>query len=343
MEKRVLIERWLSSEVQFFPIYDDASVSSARQRVREAGAQWNAPKALVETVALIASELTHNQLRHAKQGYFGVRTIERAGTKGLEVIAADIGPGIAKPAIGTMPNVPQDGSLRAGLGSVFRLADEVDMDSRIEEGACITARKFQTQCLPFPEIAVLSKPYPGEGISGDDAVFFQSEAGLLAGVCDGLGHGPEAREASNRAMEALTRKRDLNPEEILIQVNAAVAGTRGGAISLVRYRVDTHEIECVAAGDVHVQLYTLNATHFFTPAALVLRGNDLPKRKLRVERAPVNPGTVMVMFTDGLSSKTNLKGQVQLLRKPVVTIAQHLIETEARITDDALVLVARFR
>ena len=37
MEKRVLIARWLGSEAQAIPIYDEASVSSARHRVREAG------------------------------------------------------------------------------------------------------------------------------------------------------------------------------------------------------------------------------------------------------------------------------------------------------------------
>ena len=36
MEKRVLISRWLGSYSEPIPIYDEASVSSARQRVRDA-------------------------------------------------------------------------------------------------------------------------------------------------------------------------------------------------------------------------------------------------------------------------------------------------------------------
>ena len=69
MEKRTLIGRWVGSGIQPIPIYDDASVSTARQRVREAGHRWNLGKELVESVAFIASELTHNQLSHARQGY----------------------------------------------------------------------------------------------------------------------------------------------------------------------------------------------------------------------------------------------------------------------------------
>jgi hypothetical protein len=48
------------------------------------------------------------------------------------------------------------------------------------------------------------------------------------------------------------------------------------------------------------------------------------------------------MFTDGLKSATNLKGQLDVLRQPPIAIAQHLLEKHARPDDDALVLVARF-
>jgi hypothetical protein len=43
-----------------------------------------------------------------------------------------------------------------------------------------------------------------------------------------------------------------------------------------------------------------------------------------------------------LKSRTSLKGQVDILRQPAITIAQHLLENYARLDDDALVLVARF-
>ena len=99
MEKRVLITRWLESCGEALPIYDVASVSSARQRVREVGAAVNAGDALTESVALIASELTHNQLAHSRQGYFCVKAIERRGVRGLEVLAADMGPGLQKPIL----------------------------------------------------------------------------------------------------------------------------------------------------------------------------------------------------------------------------------------------------
>jgi hypothetical protein len=82
------------------------------------------------------------------------------------------------------------------------MSDEVDFDDRIFEGACIVARKFEKPARSLCcEIAVMGRPFPGEIISGDDGVAIQSESIMVAAVSDGLGHGPEARVASNRSIE----------------------------------------------------------------------------------------------------------------------------------------------
>jgi hypothetical protein len=66
------------------------------------------------------------------------------------------------------------------------------------------------------------------------------------------------------------------------------------------------------------------------------------KQRIRVERVPVKPGSVLIMFTDGLKSRTTLKGELDVLRQPPIAIAQHLLENNSRPDDDALVCVVRF-
>jgi anti-sigma regulatory factor (Ser/Thr protein kinase) len=344
MEKRVLIARWLGSKTEPIPIYDEASVSTARQRVRKIGEELNLTKELVESVALIASEVTHNQLSHARQGYFAVKGVERGGAKGLQVIAADIGPAIKKPGIATQDKVSStSGSLGAGLAGVCRIADEVAFDNRIDEGLCIIARKFEKSAVSRSvEVAVMGRPYPGEAISGDDAVFFDSESTFIAGVADGMGHGPDARKASNRAIEGLSTKLERNLEEIVIALNQEVSGTHGCAMGIIRFDKKTGEAECVSLGDVHSHLYYLKEAHFFTPTPLVLAAGQFQKQRVRVEKVAVQPGSVLIMFTDGLKSRTTLKGQLDVLRQQPIVIAEHLLENDARPDDDALVLVARF-
>jgi anti-sigma regulatory factor (Ser/Thr protein kinase) len=344
MEKRLLIRRWLGSDSQPIPISDEASVSSARQRVREAGQQLSLGNELVEIVALIASELTHNHLSHARQGYFLVRPIHRGGVKGLEVVAADIGPGITAPAAAIRGDVTKNAaSLGAGLSAVCRLADEVDFDNRVVEGTCIVARKFETAAPSFCETAIMGKPFPGEALSGDDAILIQSDRGFVAAVADGLGHGPEAREASNRAMDAVSRNAQIDLAAMAVAIDKELADTRGCAISIVRYVKEDGSLESISAGDVHAHLYHLRDAHFFTPTPMILGIGQSRPQKLRIERVPVKAGSILAIFTDGLKSRANLKGQLDVLRQPAIAIAQHMLDTESRPDDDALVLVCRFR
>jgi anti-sigma regulatory factor (Ser/Thr protein kinase) len=342
MEKRVLIRRWLGTEVQAIPIYDEASVSSARQRVREIGDTLNFRKEFVEKVVLIASELAHNQLSYATQGYFSVKPITRDGVNGLEILAADIGPGIDKPARALQGASSRETSLGAGLSAVCRISDEVEFDDRISEGFLVTARKFDSSPATTTfNIAIMGRPFPHELISGDDAVLLHDETGFLAAVIDGLGHGPEARHASNRAVEAITARRKQALDEIAIGVDEDLHNTRGCALTIVRFDKAAGALDCVSLGDVHAHVYKLRDAHFFASTPLIVGTGQFQKRRVRIERKTVDPGSTLVMFTDGLKSKATLKGQLDVLRQPAIAIAEHLLETESRPDDDALVLVAR--
>jgi anti-sigma regulatory factor (Ser/Thr protein kinase) len=280
MEKRFLIARWLGSATQSIPVYDEASVSSARQRVREAGDLIHAGKQLVESMALIASELTHNQLAHSKQGYFAVRPLERSDARGLEIVAADLGPGIEKPVL--TGSTRTEGSLGAGLESVFRLADEVEVDTRRAEGLCVVARRFEAGTPEPFETAVAGEPYPGELISGDDAICLRSESGFLAAVCDGLGHGPEAREASNKAIESIVRNRHLDLREIVLAVNSEISGSRGCALSVCPQATsEPTSITFAMQNSLRLRLWWLGRLHCPRDACVLRRRPSLPAPCLR--------------------------------------------------------------
>ena len=160
--------------------------------------------------------------------------------------------------------VSTQGSLGAGLGAVCRIADEVEFDNRISEGTCIVARKFATPPTePECEIAIMGRPYPGELISGDDAVVLKSTSGFVAAVSDGLGHGPEARAASNRAIEVLSQQPGVDLNQLMISLNGEVARTRGCVISITRFNRADASIEYVSAGDVSRPSVSLARRAFF--------------------------------------------------------------------------------
>src|SRR4051812_35645043 len=96
METLLTIE-WLP-DADAVQIRDDASLTTARDRVREIANEAGVESEVAARAALVATELARNQLRHAHRGRMTVQPIERVGEaglhRGLEIIAADEGAGI---------------------------------------------------------------------------------------------------------------------------------------------------------------------------------------------------------------------------------------------------------
>jgi hypothetical protein len=109
----------------------------------------------------------------------------------------------------------------------------------------------------------------------------------------------------------------------------------------MRFNRKDATLEYVSAGDVHAHVYHLRDAYFFTPTPLVLGTGPIRPQRIRVERTSVKPNSVLVIFTDGLKSKTTLKGELDMLRQPTIAIAEHLLESHSRPDDDALVCVIR--
>src|SRR5262249_256782 len=129
--------------------------------------------------------------------------------------------------------------------------------------------------------------------------------------------------------------------QILAALNDDLAGTRGCAMSIIRFDKNARTLESASAGDVHSHLYTLRDAHFFASTPMILGESKLMPIKVRIETIKAEPGSLFVMFNDGFKSRTSLKGQLDVLRQPTISVAQHLLDNHSRPDDDALVLVAR--
>jgi anti-sigma regulatory factor (Ser/Thr protein kinase) len=345
-----LLQHWLGP-LRSLPILDAASVSEAREWVRAEGAAAGLDPVVIESLVLATSELGHNQLAHAGGGFVAVARVERAGVPGLEVIAADQGPGIRDPAASLLgrlsppvtdsPSASGSGSLHAGLAAVRRLTEEVDIDVRWGEGSCVRVRRFTAPVPRRREVAVLGRALPGERISGDDAGFVRQGDMLILGVADGLGHGVGAREASARAMETFLAHADRPPCELLERCHQALQGTRGSMMTVVHLDEAQHMLEHAGAGDVSARVCRYRDEQRLGGTARTLGRAELRPRPCRPEKAQLQKTDVVVLFTDGLSSRLTLTETPGLLREHPISIAQQLMQSFARDNDDALILVAR--
>ena len=331
---------WLGA-VETIPILDDASVSAARERVRRLGGELGFAQEATERVATAASELARNQLVHGRGGRFAVRPIERRGVRGLELVAADRGSGLAEPTRALDGTISTGGGLGSGLAGVRRFMDELDFDIRLTEGTCIWARKFAGPVPYRSEVGILGRPCEGESESGDDAAFVRRDDTLMIGVVDGLGHGILARDAAAPATLVFRSLAELDPAAILRATDDALLGARGVVMAVARVDRVLGHVEHAGVGDVRTHIYRPRECRRFSQVAGVLGATDQRGRKYVVEREPTRDHDVIVMFTDGLTTRVDISEELQLQRLHPIVIAAHLLDRFGRSNDDALVLVTR--
>jgi negative regulator of sigma-B (phosphoserine phosphatase) len=182
--------------------------------------------------------------------------------------------------------------------------------------------------------------HEGEARSGDLAVFVPTAAGGLACVIDGLGHGPEAADAAERCAEVVRTNAEAPPRELMAACHEALLKTRGVVMTAAWFDLERSELSWAGVGNVDARLVR-SGPEQREDVALVF-GGVLGYRMPRVRAATMalERGDVLVMITDGIDAAISAAlasgGAAQAL-------ADRILATHGKGTDDALALVVRYR
>ena len=189
--------------------------------------------------------------------------------------------------------------------------------------------------------SVASRPLPGEERSGDDHFVAETATGWLLAVADGLGHGPEAAAASTAFVEVLKQNIEESPVALIRLCHAALRNTRGSAATVVRIDRSCSLLSWAGVGNVEG---VIRHTH---PAAasteyITMRGGIVGYRipGLQPSFLQLLDGDILVLATDGIDG--NFVQAISSSHPPDM-LAGHILHHYAKPTDDALVLVARWR
>jgi serine phosphatase RsbU (regulator of sigma subunit) len=223
---------------------------------------------------------------------------------------------------------------------VLELADETDFDLRLGEGTCVWARKFAESVPRRRQVGLYGRTFPGETVSGDHGGFLRLDTGLLLGVADGLGHGPDARVASAAAIDVLHANATSTPVQILERAHSALRRTRGAVMAVASIVEPGHALDVACVGNIGVHLYGLGPSRRLGGSSFVLGGSG-PLFRANHELEVLGEGDALVMFTDGLVTRTDIEGDLDLLREHPVVIAAALVERFGRDNDDVLVMAVR--
>jgi len=120
----------------------DQDVVRVRQLVR--GVAVTAKLSLVDQTKLVtaASELARNTLVYGGGGTVEVSQVDSGRRRGIKIVFADQGPGIADLDLALTDGYTSGGGLGLGLSGARRLVDEFDIDTKLGEGTSITVTKW---------------------------------------------------------------------------------------------------------------------------------------------------------------------------------------------------------
>lgn len=341
-EVETLLNRWLAGARPELVI-DPASIAVVRESVRRLGAEAGLSAEAIERLALVGSELGGNLLRHAGGGTMVVSRVQRGPASGVEVLAADRGPGLEDPASAWAGDQRPGGpGLGIGFSSVFRNCDTVDLDSRLQEGLCIRARSFAGDVPRERQVVTLGRPLQGERVSGDDAAFRRDDGILNLLVVDGLGHGPEARDAARPLCQALLDgPPPPDPVYFLRDCHARFQKTRGCVAAAVRFDTDTGQVLVCSVGNVACHILRPDAWETIPADPGVLGRPGPAQPRFSVTRLTLAPDDVLLLCTDGVSSRLDVGRERTVRRDPALLIADAVLRLAGRKHDDATVMVVK--
>ena len=326
------------------PVSEQSQVGEARRAASRLAADHDLGETAVGRVAIIVTELGNNLWRHATKGRLLVGCRKTDEGCQLEVISIDSGPGMDV-ARCLRDGYSSGGTPGTGLGAVRRLSTEFSVFSTPEKGTVILSRTWVPSAAaahaPAPPAhfayAGICLAAPGETISGDAWDIRIADGKAVVIVADGLGHGPVAAEASAEAMKVFAVATGL-PSAILERAHPLMRSTRGAAVSVAEIDVKAGTVVYAGAGNIcgrmisGIEDRTLMSQHGTL---------GLQIRKIQDVSYPWPDHSIVVMHSDGVLTRWNLKDVGGLLQCDPAVIAAWLIREFTRGHDDVCVVVLK--
>ena len=325
-------------------IAEETMVGQARRAAKKAAETLGYSEEVSERAALVATELGTNLHKHTNGlgGQLLIQQTRLGSVSYLDFWALDNGPGIANVGLAMRDGYSTTGTYGGGLGGLQRLALEFDLFSSPGMGTAIFARVGPDGARPSEEwlIGALEVPIKGETVCGDGwAVNARGDALTLL-VVDGLGHGPLAHEAADEAKREFGRHPAVTPAEALKYIHGSLHKTRGAAVAVAHWDPSRNALAYGGIGNISASLVVPGKSQQMV-SMNGIAGHEARRVQIFDYEAPAD--ALVVMHSDGINTRWELKNYPGLLLKHPGLIAGVIFRDASRGRDDATVLVARKR
>jgi anti-sigma regulatory factor (Ser/Thr protein kinase) len=293
-------------------------------------------------VALIATELGTNILKHAKRGEMLLRSVGTLNGGGVELVAIDGGPGIGDVDRALRDGYSTAGSHGAGLGALGRVATSFDIFSGLGQGTVLVARVVrETKRIAKPtlDVGAIRVPKREEPVCGDDfSLTVRRPGAALLVVADGLGHGIAAADASSLAARIAAERPEESPVETISAIHRALRSTRGAAVAVAAIDAEARAIRFSGIGNISACIVQPGSTKTLV-SHNGIAGHTA--RNIQEFAYPWPEGALLVMHSDGVSGRWDLDNYPGIMSRDPSIIAGVIYRDFTRHRDDAIVIVAR--
>jgi len=317
--------------------------TEAQRAAKAMGVSLGFDDRTVEEIAIVVSELASNLVKHAAGGTLTLSPLIEETRSGIEIEALDSGPGIASVEEAMRDGFSTAGSLGCGLGAVNRLMDQLEVSSQRGVGTRLVCRRWRREALPTGalcplEVGVASRPHPKMTVNGDAFVIKHAAEAVLVGVIDGLGHGPDAHRAATTARLYVEGHYDQPLLDIFRGVGRSCRSTRGVVMALARFDWALGKMTFASFGNIEARVIgSPTPINFLVRRGIVGMHSTNP---VVTEHAWARTN-LLIVHSDGLSTRWPWEDFAHLADKPATVIAQQLLRKLAKEEDDATVLVVR--
>jgi hypothetical protein len=157
-------------------------------------------------------------------------------------------------------------------------------------------------------------------------------------VVDGLGHGTFAADAAREAERVLADSRGNSAASILRDCHDALRKTRGASAAIADISVDKGTLTFAGIGNISATVIDGQSRRGIASHNGTL-GHQM--HKIQEFTVPWNHGSILIMHSDGLSSKWDLNHYPGLASKHPSIIAAMLYRDFQRERDDVTVMATK--
>jgi len=327
------------------PVHELSQVGEARRAAARLTAEAGFDEVAAGRAALVVTELASNLARHAQGGRI---LLGLAADGALDILSLDDGPGMSDLKACMRDGYSTSSTPGTGLGAAQRLsavfsAFSVEgkgsvMYARIAPGGPAVAAPASASASAF-SFAGINIAAPGEQVSGDGwrvRIDGNTAAVMLA---DGLGHGPDAAQASDAALGSLGAGPIATPpSQTLDHAHRHMRATRGAAVAVALLDAEAGTLRFAGIGNVCGRLISgledraLMSQHG-TVGLQIRRPQDIDYAW--AEHA------FLILHSDGLVTRWSLADTPGLLQCEPAVMAGWLLREHLRGRDDASVVVLR--